>query len=118
MIINAGSENTGGTLAQAYINANKWLQNIHDEGFLEVVMEYHGRLSDGNYLFHFVHNITKQVSTLGIHGFTDEECNNFTFQPRVYWNYSSTGQPKAEDWLDEGFKYRIEYYKSKKTNKN
>lgn len=35
IIINAGSENKGGTFEQAKINAEEWLKNIHEEGFLE-----------------------------------------------------------------------------------
>ena len=36
MIINAGSENKGGTVEQARLNAQRWLNQIHDSGFPEV----------------------------------------------------------------------------------
>ena len=111
-IINAGSENKGGTFEQAKINAEKWLKNIHEEGFLEVEMTFVQLYEDGDFQFDFKHKITQKVVSLVIHGFTEEECQKFTFHPRVYWNGSSTADPKIEDWLNEGFKYRVEYYRS------
>ena len=110
IIINAGSENKGGTLEQAKINAENWLKNIHNEGFLDVEMSFIERYDDGECLFHFKHNVTKKVATLHIHGFTEEECERFTFHPRVYWNGLSCANPQIEDWLEDGFKYKIEYY--------
>ena len=109
IVINPGSENKGGTIDQAKKNARKWLKAIHEEGFSEVVMS---EGEHGDYFeFLFTHNVTKKVATLRIHGFTEEERKEFMFSPRVYWNGSSTGDPKIEDWLEEGFKYRIEYYR-------
>jgi len=113
IIINPGSENKGGTLEQATEIAKTWLQSIHDEGFKEVEMCFVEQVEEGgNFLFHFTHPVTKKVATLSTHGFTDEECKQFMFHPRVYWNGSSTGNPKIEDWLAEGFDFRIQYYKS------
>jgi hypothetical protein len=97
IIINAGCENKGGTFEQAKINAEEWLKSIHEEGFLEVEMSFVEQHKDGD---------------LEIHGFTKEECQKFTFHPRVYWNGSSTADPKIENWLADGFKYRVEYYRS------
>lgn len=114
IIINPGSENKGGTLKQAKINAEEWLKCVHDEGFLEVEMEYIEQYKDGNFLFNFKHNITKKVATLEIHGFTKEECQKFRFHPRVYWNGSSTSDPEIENWLTDEFTYRIEFYKKNK----
>ena len=111
MIINAGSENKGGTLEQAKRNANKWLKNIYSEGFLEVELKYIEE-NNGLFLFHFIHSVTKKVATLETHGFTDKECKEFMFYPRVYWNGCSVSDPKIENWLTDGFKYRIEYYRS------
>lgn len=111
VIINPGSENKGGTLEQAKINANKWLKNIHNEGFYEVNISEGKRLDDGDYEFIFTHNITKKEVKLHIHGFTEEECKKFIFHPRVYWNGSSTADPKIEDWLTDEYTYRIKYYK-------
>lgn len=110
VIINPGSENTGGTIEQATVNAQEWLKSIHDEGFCEVQMKFKERYGTGNFLFVFTHRITQKEAFLEIHGFTEEECKEFIFHPRVYWNGSSTSNPKIEDWLADGFKYRIEYY--------
>lgn len=111
MIINAGSENKGGTLKQATLNAEKWLSNIHSEGFKEVEMKFVEKLKDGDWLFHFTHPTTKKVATLMTHGFSDEECKRFIFSPRVYWNGSSTADPTIEDWLEDGYSFRVLYYK-------
>ena len=112
VIINAGSENKGGTFEQAKINAEKWLKSIHEEGFLEVEMSFIEQEKGGSFQFDFKHTVTQKVATLYIHGFTDDECSKFVFHPRVYWNGSSTADPKIEDFLADGFKYRVEYYRS------
>jgi hypothetical protein len=111
IVINPGSENKGGTLEQATINAQHWLNCIHEDGFSEVEMSFVEKYADGNFLFRFTHLITKKVATLEIHGFTDEECKRFVFSPRVYWNGSSTAIQKIEDWLDEGWAYKVVYFK-------
>jgi len=110
VIINPGSENKGGSLEQAIINAKNWLKIIHDEGFLEVKMKHVKKYEGGNFMFHFKHSVTKKTAKLEIHGFTDEECKKFMFHPRVYWNGSSTGNPQIEDWLTDDFNYKIVYY--------
>lgn len=109
MIINPGSENKGGTFEQALKNAFVWLKNIQSE-FPEVEMTVDERKGDGSWIFEFTHQITKKQACLEIHGFTKEECDAFVFHPRVYWNGSSTADPKIEDWLADGFSYRIKYY--------
>ena len=111
IIINAGSENKGGTFEQAEINAKEWLESIHNEGFPEVEMSFVKRHKDGDWQFNFIHKVIGKVATLEIHGFTKEQREVFAFHPRVYWNGSSTADPKIEDWLTDGFKYRIEYYR-------
>lgn len=118
LIINPGSENKGGTLEQATENANEWLRNIHNEGFIEVEMSFVKQLKDGDYLFNFTHAVTKKTAELCVHGFTKDECKRFIFRPRVYWNGSSTADPKIEDWLADGFKYRIEYFIDEKISEN
>lgn len=112
MIINPGSENRGGTKEQAHINAEGWLKSIDKNGFPEVEMSFVEQVNGGNFLFNFTHQVTGKVATLEIHGFTPEECEEFIFGPRVYWNGSSCSDPKIEDWLEDGFDYRIQYYKA------
>jgi hypothetical protein len=114
IIINAGSENKGGTFEQAEINAKEWLTNIHNEGFLEVEMSFIERHKDGDWLFHFTHSVTKKVATLEVHGFTKEQREAFVFHPRVYWQGSSTADPKIEDWLSDEFNYKIVYERKEK----
>jgi hypothetical protein len=110
-IINAGSKNKGGNLEQATKNAKEWLDSIHESGISEVSMSFEGQLEDGDYVFRFKHWVTGKENTLEIHGFTREECSKFIFSPRVYWNGSSTANPEIKDWIADGFKCRIEYYK-------
>ncbi len=107
IIFNPGSENTGGTYEQALINAKEWYENIIKE-FPEVEMN-EGTYNNKNWTFIFKHKITGQKAELNIHGFTKEECEKFVFHPRVYWNGSSTADPKIEDWLTDNFTYRILY---------
>ena len=107
-------ENKGGTLEQAKINAEEWLKSIHEEGFIDVEMTFKERYGEGGnflFLFDFTHSVTKKVATLEIHGFTEEQCQKFVLHPRVYWNGSSTANPKIEDWLSDEFKFKIVYYK-------
>lgn len=110
IIINPGSKIKGGTLKQAEANAKCWLKDIHDKGLTDVVMTK-GVDRDGLFVFNFKHPITGVVVHLDTHGFTDEECQEFTFSPRVYWNGSSTANPKIEDWAKEGFRYKVAYFR-------
>lgn len=112
IIINPGSGNTGGTFEQAKLYAEELLKDIHMKGILEVEMSFVEQCEDGNFEFNFKHTVTGKVVSFETHGFTEEECEKFLFYPRTYWNGSSCRSPKIEDWLDEGFKYRIEYYRS------
>lgn len=109
-----GIENKGGTLEQAKINAEEWLKSIHEEGFIDVEMTFKEQYGEGGnflFLFEFTHSVTQKVATLEIHGFTEEQCKDFIFHPRVDWNGSSTANPKIEDWLTDEFRFKIVYYK-------
>jgi len=115
MIINPGSENKGGTFKQALINAKEWLVNINKE-FPEVEMTTNeDKFYNGDWNFKFIHKITGKIVELQIHGFTKEECKLFTFNPRVYWNGSSTSEPDINDWLTDDYTYRVVYKKKSKT---
>lgn len=111
IIINPGSENKGGTFEQARKNAYKWLKSIREE-YPEVRMTTHEqKTNDGDWIFNFRHMVTMKTAKLVIHGFTKKECDEFIFHPRVYWNGSSTADPKIEDWLTDEYKYRVLYEK-------
>jgi len=112
IVINPGSENVGGTFEQAEINAKRFLDSCHSEGLLEVEMEFVKKRQTGNFDFRFTHKVTGKVVELSTHGFTEEECGNFLFKPRIYWNGSSTADPKIEDFMADGFTYRVEFYRS------
>jgi len=114
VIINAGSENKGGTFEQALKNAKQWLRNIKRE-YPEVTMTTHKDIcNDGDYNFKFTHKVTGKCIDLQIHGFTKKECEQFVFHPRVYWNGSSTADPEISDWLTDDYTYKITYEKIKK----
>ena len=113
VIINPGSENKGGTFEQALTIAKEWHENILSE-FPEVTMSEKGVHCDGLWMFEFKHQVTGVTVHLQTHGFTREQCEKFIFQPRVYWNGSSTGDPRIEDWLTDEFTYRVCYEKIKR----
>jgi len=114
LIINPGSENKGGTFEQALENAYGWLENIIKE-YPEVKMTTHeNRLNDGDWEFKFTHGVTGKQVNLQTHGFTEEQCEKFVFHPRVYWDGSSTADPKVEDWLTDDYTYRIIYERKPK----
>jgi hypothetical protein len=110
------NKNKLGTIEQATINAKKWLENIHEEGFKEVEMQYVEYIEDmGVFLFHFTHRVTGKIATLYTQGLTDDERWAFIFKPKVYCNGSSTADPKVEDWLTDEYSYsrKITYFKLK-----
>lgn len=109
LIINPGSENRGGTLEEARIIAKEYLDQIHKEGYTEVEMT---ELEHDDYFnFLFKHKVTGKGVELNTHGFTREECEEFMFTPRIYWNGSSCSSPKIEDWLTDGYEPFITYKK-------
>jgi hypothetical protein len=74
-------------------------------------MKFVKKQDGGDWLFHFIHSVTKKIATLEIHGFTNKQCKEFMFMPRIYWNGSSSGIPEISDWLGKDFNYQIKYYR-------
>lgn len=109
-IINPGSEIKGGTLEQAKINAKWYSDKISEMGISGVDLEYIG-YSDGLYIFHFTHQVTKKIATLYVSGYTEEQENEFMFRPRDYWNGNSCGIIDISDWLTDDYRVSIEYVK-------
>ena len=101
-----------GTKEQAILNAEKWLKNIQNDGFLDVVMEF-SKTDKDYFLFEFKHNITGKVALLSTHGLSDKEVDKMAFKPKVYWNGSSVSEPKFEDWLTAEYSFKIEYFKKR-----
>lgn len=111
IIINPGSENKGGTIEQARINAQQWLGTMRDyQGIVDVEVDKGVEDGEGDFIFTFTHTITKKIATLHTHGFTDEEAEKFLFRPRVYWNGCSSSNPCVEDFLPEGWKFKVVVY--------
>lgn len=115
MIINAGSENSGGTLEQAKINANHWydFMAVYNFDISEIEYKYVEQVRNG-FVFEFTHKVTKKSVFLVTHGYTEKQAESFMFPPRVYWNDSSTANPKLEDFETEEYKAIIKYVKKTK----
>lgn len=111
IIINPGSGNKGGTIEQARVIANEWLRNIHEDGIADVVIGEGVAQDDGMFLFEFRHTVTGKSVYLKTHGFTDKECDEFMFRPRIYWDGSSTAEHKSEDWLTNDYKIKVDFVK-------
>lgn len=83
------------------------------EGYPEVILVESEENYDDYYgwIFTFRHTITEKTAWLGIHGYTDEEVSSNKYFTRVWWNDSSTANPKVEDWLTDDYTYKIVYIK-------
>lgn len=109
MIINAGSENKGGTVEESLVIANEYLEQLHSNGFVDVELMPEVEVRDGLWCYTFRHAVTGKTATLDTHGFTEDECHKFMFRPRIYWNGSSSSEPTIEDWLTNEYSYKIAY---------
>ncbi|QMW06394.1 hypothetical protein [Spirosoma foliorum] len=107
LLINPGSQVEGGTLEQARINAQVFLNGIHDQGMKEVFIDPDPVCADGRWTFIFRHPVTGKTAILKTHGLTDEESRNQFFVPRIYWNGSSTADPEIKDFLPANWGFRI-----------
>jgi len=113
IIINPGSNVSGGTLEQALINAQVWLDGLHRDGMKEVVIDPDPVYEEGRWSFTFRHTVTEKTALLETHGLTEEETHKLLFMPRVYWNGSSTADPSISDFLPSNWTYSITYHPPK-----
>jgi hypothetical protein len=111
VIINPGSRITGepqgwtNTHAQAVVEAQTWEQRMRSEGFTDFTVEDEGVECEGRWTFVFTHTVTGKSVELETHGIDDLKAyeKQCIFTPRVYWNGSSCGEPRLEDFAADGF---------------
>jgi len=113
ILINPGSKNKGGTIEEARIIADSFLDEVKAIGIKGVTVSEGEKLEDGDFSFDFTHPVTGVVVNLQTHGFNIEELNQFLFSPRVYWGESSTRGPELEDFDKEGFVRVVKYFPNK-----
>lgn len=112
LIINPGSrigetqQGWTNTEEKARAEAAKWLSNMHAEGMTDVEL-LDGCTDDGEgrWRFAFRHKVTGALVYLDTHGIDDMDAYlaRCIFPPRVYWNGSSSSDPKLDDFAAPGF---------------
>lgn len=115
LILNAGS--TIGTPSNGWTNtfekavehAQEWLRMMNNNGIRDVRIVSNTPADGGRWDFVFMHDITGKCATLSAHGIDNLEwyMEQNTFHPRVYWNGSSTANPKIQDFLADGYEIVI-----------
>lgn len=111
LIINAGSsigkpgDGWTNTYETARKNAGDWLDQMHAEGMTDVQLLDGSTESEGRWVFTFRHSVTGTTVKLETHGIDDVEAyeRQHIFSPRIYWDGSSTSNPKLEDFAAPGF---------------
>lgn len=112
LIINPGSrigtdrQGWTNTEEQARAEAAKWLSNIHADGMADVeLLDDCTDDGEGRWRFTFRHRVTGALVYLDTHGIDDLDAylRRFIFPPRVYWNGSSSSDPKLDDFAAPGF---------------
>jgi hypothetical protein len=115
LIINPGSgpvaESGSGwtnTEGQARVEAERWLAMMREDGIthIELSPTVDPGYEPGQWAFSFRHTVTGVIVRLVTHGIDDTEAyrrDGHIFEPRVYWNESSTGNPEVEQWAAPGF---------------
>lgn len=106
-IINPGSHVLGGTQDQARRNAQPFLDEIHEMGMKDVVIDPNPTFDDGRWLFTFRHPVTQKMATLKTHGLSDADVMSCIFLPKIYWNGCSCSDPKISDFLPKDWGFRV-----------
>lgn len=111
MMVNPGSEVPADGVANCYAaalaEASRWHEAMRCP-FPEVEMldpPAESECSDGRWVFKFHHPTTGVTVELETHGITEQaaEVAGLIFgPPRIYWNGSSSGVPRPEDWIPRG----------------
>lgn len=114
LIINAGSRIDPPGLDSSWTNtypaaraeAERWLVRMHGEGMTDVVLLDDVTKAGERWVFTYKHQVTGTTVTLKTHGISDLDAyhRDFVFPPRIYWNGSSSDNPKLEDFAAPGFK--------------
>lgn len=116
VLINPGSgpvAETGDGWTNSYegalAEAQQWLSRIHADGMEDVKLvlpcSCRADVDGGRWSFGFYHPVSGVVVVLQTHGVSDVDAymKERIFPPRVYWNGSSSAEPKVEDWLHPGY---------------
>ena len=93
------------TYEKARANAEQWLAKMQATGMTDVELLDDTEQRDQRWQFTFRHQVTGVTATLEIDGIDnlDAYCERAIFSPKVYWNGSSVGSPRLEDFAAEGF---------------
>jgi len=114
-LINPGAHIGASTQAQGWTNTyeeakrkvREWHDRMTEEGIRDVELILPGIPvnGEGRWTFLFRHTVTGVDVELETHGINDLDAyqRQHLFLPRVYWNGSSTSDPKPEDWAAPGF---------------
>lgn len=117
VIINPGSRiatepgDWTNTREQAARYARKWFwdQMIRD-GFRDIEFVDTGVEREGRWVFEIRHTVTGRVVEIEQHGIDNLEAyRRRHFEPRIYWNGSSSANPRIEDFAADGFEPVVTY---------
>jgi hypothetical protein len=111
LIINPGShigepgEGWTNTVETARDTAVYWLSTMRATGMTDVELLDGTAEREGRWVFILRHAVTGTTVELEIHGIDNVAAyeKKHIFAPRVYWNGSSTANPKLEDFAAPGF---------------
>jgi hypothetical protein len=112
MLINPGTRIGGksdgwtNTAEAARAEAERWLTRMAGDGLAEVeLLDEVNPVDGGRWQFTFRHTITGTRVSLETHGINDLDAyrQQYTFDPKVYWNGSSSGDPTLGDFAAPGF---------------
>jgi hypothetical protein len=128
LIINPGSgpihsaAGTGWTNSEGVARATAlgWWERMRADGIAHLELRADVEERDGRWVFGFRHTVTGVVVELETHGIDDEEAyrrDGHIFSPRVYWNGSSSTDPKVEDWAAPGFDLLKTFRRSSSTER-
>ncbi|WP_067671748.1 hypothetical protein [Nocardia miyunensis] len=128
-IINAGShiaptqpdEGWTNTREKAAQYAREWFwDQITRDGFTDIEFVDTGREDEGRWVFEVRHKITGVVVEIEQHGIDNLDAyrKRHLFTPRVYWNGSSSANPRLEDFAADGFEPVMTYRRTAAATEN
>lgn len=94
------------TYATARTTADEWLAKMHADGIADVEMGCADETErEGRWTFTYRHTVTGVEVEMETHGIDDVEAykRQYIFEPRIYWNGSSTSNPSLEDFAAPGY---------------
>jgi hypothetical protein len=94
------------TYATARATADEWLARMRGEGIADVELVTCDETErDGRWTFTFRHAVTGVEVQLETHGIDDGDAykRQYIFEPRIYWNDSSSADPSLGDFAAPGY---------------